>query len=328
MEVGLWLTPQAPAGGDPDALATDLLAQAERAREVGLDLLSTGQHYLTEYVQLQLVPLLSRLTAVSGDLTVASGVVLLPLHHPVEIAEQFATLDALADGPVVCGVGAGYRDREFAAFGVPKRERAARLREGVELMRRLWTEDGVTHDGDHYAVTDASITPRPDEAPPVWVAANARPAVERAARIGDAWFANPHASLPELRESKRAYDAVREERGADAEIPVFREAFVAPTTEAAVETASPYLESKYDRYLEWGQDEAMDDPESLHGSFADLARDRFLLGTPAEVAAEAERYREELDASHLVLRVHWPGMEAERALECIDLLGDEVAPTL
>jgi alkanesulfonate monooxygenase SsuD/methylene tetrahydromethanopterin reductase-like flavin-dependent oxidoreductase (luciferase family) len=328
MDVGLWLTPQAPAGGDPAALATDVLDQARAAREAGLDLLSTGQHYCTEYVQLQLVPLLSRLTAVSGDMTVASGVVLLPLHHPVEIAEQFATLDALADGPVVCGVGAGYRDREFDAFDVPKRERAGRLREGIDLLRRLWTEESVTFAGEHYAVEDVGITPRPSEAPPVWVAANARPAVERAARIGDAWFVNPHASLPELREAKDAYDAVRAERGAGSEVPVFREVFVAPTTEEAVETARPYLASKYDRYLEWGQDEAMDDPDSLHGTFEELAADRFLLGTPAEVAAEAERYREELDASHLVCRVHWPGMDTEAALECIELLGDEVRPAL
>jgi alkanesulfonate monooxygenase SsuD/methylene tetrahydromethanopterin reductase-like flavin-dependent oxidoreductase (luciferase family) len=184
MDVGLWLTLQAPADSDPAALADDVLAQAERAREVGLDLLSTGQHYLTEHVQLQLVPLLSRLTAVSGDLTVASGVLLQPLHHPVEIAEQFATLDALADGPVVAGVGPGYRDREFDAFGVPKAERAARLREGVEVMRRLWTEENVTFAGDHYALDDASINPWPAEPPPVWVAANARPAVER--QVGEA----------------------------------------------------------------------------------------------------------------------------------------------
>lgn len=325
MDVGLWLTPQAPADGDPAALAAGLLVQAETAREAGLDLLSTGQHYLTEYVQLQLVPLLSRLTAVSGELTVASGVVLLPLHHPVELAEQFATLDALADGPVVCGVGAGYRDREFDAFDVPKRERTGRLREGVELMRRLWTEASVTHDGEFYAVSDASITPRPADPPPVWVAANARPAVERAARIGDAWFANPHATLAELREAKAAYDAVRRERDADTAVPLFREVFVA--REGAVETARPFLADKYDRYLDWGQDEAMDDPDSLHGTFDALATDRFLLGTPAEVCAEIERYRD-LGVSHLVCRVHWPGMENERARECIELLGDEVAPNV
>ncbi|MFB6171909.1 MAG: LLM class flavin-dependent oxidoreductase [Haloarculaceae archaeon] len=327
MDVGLWLTPQAPAGEDPAALATDLLAQAETARECGFDLLSTGQHYLTEYVQLQLVPLLSRLAAVSGDLTLASGVVLLPLHHPVELAEQFATLDALAGGSVVFGVGAGYRDREFAAFGVPKDERAGRLREGVDLVRRLWTEASVTYDGEFYAATDASITPRPAERPPVWVAANARPAVERAARIGDAWLVNPHATLADLRSAKDAYDAVRRERGADTSVPVFREVFVAPTTEAAVETARPYLADKYDRYLDWGQDEAMDDPESLHGTFESLAADRFLLGTPAEVCAEIERYRD-LDASHLLCRVHWPGMDADRAVECIELLGDEVVPNV
>jgi alkanesulfonate monooxygenase SsuD/methylene tetrahydromethanopterin reductase-like flavin-dependent oxidoreductase (luciferase family) len=102
--------------------------------------------------------------------------------------------------------------------------------------------------------------------------------------------------------------------------------FVAGSTEEAREVARPYLESKYQRYIEWGQDEAMEDAGDLHRSFEDLAEDRFLLGTPAEVCAEIERYRETLEPSHMVMRVQWPGLSHERARECIELIGDEVIP--
>ena len=327
MKFGLFCNPQAPAGEDPGELAGELIDQTRAAREAGFDLVTSGQHYLADYVQLQLVPLLGRLAAESGDMAVGTGIVLLPLHHPVEIAEQAATLDALADSAVV-GVGAGYRDVEFESFGVPKRERGPRLAEGIELMDRLWTEESVTYDGEYYAVEDVSICPRPEEKPPVWVAANSKPAVERAARLGDAWFVNPHATIAEIREQKRFYDEVRGERGEDTAVPIFREAFVAGTHEAAVETAREHLASKYQRYTEWGQDEAMEDAEDLHRPFDDLAEDRFVLGTPEEACEAIERYESELDVDQVVLRVAWPGLDNERALECIELIGDEVVPNV
>lgn len=326
MDFGLFLNCQAP-GDDPlSELLDGLVAQTETARDAGFDLVTTGQHYLSDYVQAQLVPLLSRLTAHAGDMTVGTGIVLLPLHHPVAIAEQLTTLDGLAGGGTVAGVGAGYRDVEFESFGIPKRERGPRLAEGIELMNRLWTGESVTYDGEFYSVEDVTITPRPPEKPPVWMAANARVAVERAARIADAWFVNPHATVSEIREHKRRYDEIRDDLGRDTGVPVFREAFVAPTTEEAYEAARPYLEPKYRRYIDWGQDEAMEDADDLHRGFDDLAEDRFVIGTPEEAAAQIERYEEELDADSVVLRVSWPGMPAERTRECIELIGDEVVP--
>ena len=326
MEFGLFLNGQAPDDGSFPDLLDGLVGQTETARDAGFDLVTTGQHYLTDYVQAQLVPLLSRLTAHAGDMTVATGVVLLPLHHPIEIAEQITTLDGLAGGGAIAGVGAGYRDVEFESFGVPKHERGPRLAEGIELMNRLWTEERVTYDGEFYSVEDVEITPRPAEKPPVWVAANARPAVERAARLADAWFVNPHATISEIREHKRRYDEIRADLGKDTGVPVFREAFVAPTTGEAYEIARPHLESKYRRYVDWGQDEAMEESGDLSREFDDLAEDRFVIGTPAEAAAEIERYEEQLDAERVVLRVSWPGMADERAHECIELIGDEVVP--
>ncbi|MDX1745280.1 MAG: LLM class flavin-dependent oxidoreductase, partial [Halobacteriales archaeon] len=304
MQYGLFLNAQAPSDDDPGSLVDGLIAQTQAARDAGFDLISIGQHYVADYVQLQLMPLLGRLAPEAGDMTLSTGILLQPLHHPVEIAEQFTTLRALGN-EVIVGVGAGYRDAEFEAFGIPKRERAGRLHEAVELMNRLWTEESVTYDGQFYQVEDVTICPRPPEKPPVWIAGNARPAVRRAAQIGDAWFAPPHSTVAEVAEFKAEYDTVRKERGADTGLAIFREAFVADSREAALATAGDYLEDKYQRYLEWGQGESMESGAELDRPFADLAEDRFLFGTPEDVAAEAERDEEDLDVSHLVLRVQW-----------------------
>ncbi len=327
MDYGLFLNPQAPAEDSLSGLIDDLVSLTGTARDADFDLVTTGQHYLADYVQAQLIPLLGRLAADAGDMTLGTGIVLLPLHHPVEIAEQVTTLAGMAEG-VVCGVGAGYRDVEFDSFGIRKAERGPRLEEGIEFMNRLWTEKSVTFDGEFYSVEAVSITPRPTTKPPVWVAANAGPAVERAARLGDAWFVNPHATMAEIRDQKGRYDSIRDDLGKSTEVPLFRECFVADTREAAIETARPYLEPKYQRYIDWGQDEAMEDQADLHKPFDELAEDRFLLGTPSEVAGEIERYQEEIDADQMVLRVNWPGMPVEEAVECVELIGDDVMPAV
>ncbi|MFB6080801.1 MAG: LLM class flavin-dependent oxidoreductase [Haloferacaceae archaeon] len=329
MNVGVYLNPQDAPERTAQDLREGLLSLARTAREAGFDHVSAGQHYLSEYTQLQLFPFLARLAAETGGMELGTGVVLAPFHHPVDLAERLATLDALHDGSTTFGVGAGYRDAEFAAFGVPKAERVSRTVECVELVTRLLGERGVSYAGEHYAVEDATIPVRPDDPDdlPVWMAANADRAVERAARLADAWFVNPHATLGEIREQKtERYDPIRAERGAAAAVPVLREAFVAPTREAAVETAREHLAEKYRAYVDWGQDEAMEAEGDLRRPFDALAEDRFVLGTPADAREAIERYERDLDASHVVLRCHWPGLPYERTRECLELIGDEVLP--
>jgi alkanesulfonate monooxygenase SsuD/methylene tetrahydromethanopterin reductase-like flavin-dependent oxidoreductase (luciferase family) len=327
MRFGLVLNPQSPVDEDPSGLFEGLVEQTRAARDAGFALVTMGQHYLADYNQLQSVPLLSRLAAEAGSMAVGPGVILMPFHHPIEIAEQLTTLDTFVDG-TIAGVGVGYRDVEFESFGVLKAERVGRLVESVELMNRLWTGSDVTYDGEFYSVDGVSINPRPDEKPPVWVAGNSDPAVERAARIGDAWFVNPHSTITEIRHQKARYDEMRRDRGASTSVPLIREAFVATSHDDAVSVARDHLESKYRRYVDWGQHEAMEDESELSSPFEELARDRFLLGTPAEVCEQVERYDHHLDLSHLVVRVHWPGMEHDSARECIRLFGDEVLPNV
>jgi alkanesulfonate monooxygenase SsuD/methylene tetrahydromethanopterin reductase-like flavin-dependent oxidoreductase (luciferase family) len=332
MDVGIFLNFQAPLGSDQSALADGLVRQTRAAREAGFDMVAPGQHFLADYDALQPLPLLGRLAAEAGSMNLGTCISVLPLQQPVRLAEEYTTLDAIADGDIIAGVGAGYRDVEFDSFDIDKRERGQRLAEGIRLMNKLWTEEDVTYDGDIYSVDGVTMNPRPDTKPQAWVGANSKPAVARAARVGDALLATNHLSVSELEPQVDIYRSVREKEADDpGTVAAAREAFVAETTEEALEVGQRYLKKKYERYFEWGQYDEMEvEINPKESAFSDIAEDRFLLGTPEEVSADIERFRDTLgdDVTDLVVRLQWPGMSHDRAIECIELMGDEVLPTL
>ena len=328
MDVGIYLNPQDTTERTAVEVSEEFVELARTADRVGFDHLSGGQHYLSDFTQLQLLPFLARITGEVDDMEIGTGVVLLPFHHPVDIAERISTLDALHDGHTVLGVGMGYRNVEFEAFDVPKSERVSRLEEGLELTTRLLSDDRVSYQGEYYSVEDATIPVRPDDLS-VWMAANSDSSVERAAHLSDAWMVNPHSTIGEIRNQKQDhYDPIRRNQSASTTVPVMREAFVAPTHEEAVDVAGDYLWEKYQTYIDWGQDEAMEDEQDLHRQFDELAEDRFLLGTPEEACAEIDRYEQELDADRIVFRCHWPGLPYEQTKRSIELIGDEVIPNV
>src|SRR6516225_9293277 len=188
MKVGLFITNQQTLDTDMVNALDDQFAMVRLARDCGWDSLFSGQHYLNEgnNKQLQTVPLLARLAAEAGEMTIGLGILLLNLHNPVYTAETVATLDIIARGNFIFGVGLGYRDIEFDAFGVPKGERVKRLEEYLTLVERLWTEDRVSYEGPGCRLDNVHMNIRPVQKPrpPIWMAANTDPAVKRAARRG------------------------------------------------------------------------------------------------------------------------------------------------
>jgi alkanesulfonate monooxygenase SsuD/methylene tetrahydromethanopterin reductase-like flavin-dependent oxidoreductase (luciferase family) len=118
MKVGLFVTNQQTLATDMVAALGDQIAMVRMARDRGWDSLFTGQHYLNEgdNKQLQSVPFLARLAADAGEMTIGLGILLLNLHNPVYTAETVATLDVIARGNFIFGVGLGYRDVEFDAL--------------------------------------------------------------------------------------------------------------------------------------------------------------------------------------------------------------------
>ena len=331
MKVGFFINAQyLPEESMPQKIQ-DSIELVKAGREAGFDLICAGQHYLSYPYQMSTTfPLLARMAAEAGDMEIATAVVLLPLHNPVEIAESVATMDAICGGRFIFGIGLGYRDEEYTAFGVGRGERVGRMREALHLIKLLWTEEEVEFHGKYYQVPRIKPSTRPVQKPHplIWVAANNDSAIRRAARWGYPWLINPHATVPVVAKQFRNYRETleRADQPVPQVLPMMRELYVAKDRETAYLESQPYLEGKYAAYASWGQDKALPGNESFSVPYQDLARDRFLLGSPDDVAQEMLRYRDELGINYLIFRMQWPGMELAQALQQIELMGREVLP--
>jgi alkanesulfonate monooxygenase SsuD/methylene tetrahydromethanopterin reductase-like flavin-dependent oxidoreductase (luciferase family) len=333
MQLGLILPNQYPLDESMARRIDEVVEQVDLMRELGYNLLVLGQHHLaTPFQQPSSVPFLARLAPNAGNLRIGITVFLLPLHNPVDIAEQVATLDAISHGRMIFGVGLGYRPEECEAFGITMQERVPRFLEALELIRRLWTQDEVEFHGRFYAVPRVQSTIRPVQQPhpPIWIAANQLNAVRRAGRLGYPWIMNPHATVSLLEEQVDKYrEALRTHGHAwPAEIPLVREAWVADTREKAWAEAAPYLMRKYEVYKDWGQDRALPSDQAFDRPLEELARDRFIVGTPDDLVADAERFKAVLGVTTLILRIQWPGMDQQKILREIRLIGESVLPRL
>jgi alkanesulfonate monooxygenase SsuD/methylene tetrahydromethanopterin reductase-like flavin-dependent oxidoreductase (luciferase family) len=334
MKVGLFVTNQQYLDTDMVKALDEQIDMVHTARDAGWDSLFTGQHYLNEgnNKQLQLVPFLTRLMPEAGDMTTGLGIMLINLHNPVYIAETVATLDIIARGNFVFGVGLGYRDVEFNAFNVPKGTRVGRFEEYLALVQRLWTEDSVTHHSDTCVLDNVRMNIRPVQKPrpPIWFAANNDRAIQRAARLGDNWFINPHATLDTIRRQMTLYRDELESHGKafPRELPIIKEIFCAKDRATAVDLAGPYLLGKYQDYAKWGQDDAMPEDESFDKSFEELTEGRFILGSPEECFEQLRPYWQDLGVNHLIFRTQWAGMPVDTAIDSMQLISTELLPEL
>src|SRR5271154_4924603 len=158
MKVGLFLNTQFPAGDNVVARIPELVEQVRLARDCGFASVWFPHHFLTAPLQmLQIHTAMAYFVPEAKGMLIGPNILILPLLNPVHVAEEAATLDVLSGGNYVLGVGLGYRQPEFDAFGISLGERAPRFNESITLMRRLWTEDRVSHKGRFYTVSDAGI---------------------------------------------------------------------------------------------------------------------------------------------------------------------------
>jgi alkanesulfonate monooxygenase SsuD/methylene tetrahydromethanopterin reductase-like flavin-dependent oxidoreductase (luciferase family) len=327
VKFGIQVCDQHPETDDAISRLDELVEQVRFAREVGFDTIVAAQHYLSHpHQMLQPIPLLGRLAAETGEMRLATCILLLPLLNPVDVAEQLATLDVIAHGRLSIGVGLGYRDVEFDAFGVPRDQRVPRLEAHLDVMRRLLDGEAVQFDSEYCRLDGVALALRPVQRPhpPIWLGANADSAVRRAARLADTWVLNPHARLDTLeRQVRDVYRPALAELGKSfpTEFPLRREIYVAVDRRTALRESGPWLFPKYQTYAAWGQDAALPEGDDFSGEFEELLRDRFILGGPEECIAEIDRYRAALGVTEFIVRVQWPGMPQAQAMRNIEMIG-------
>ena len=322
---------QEPRDGDLRRRLGEIVAWVGRARSLGFEYLVTGQHYLTrEYQTFQPLPLLARLTAETEEMRLVPTI-LLPLQHPVELAEATATLDVITGGRLTLNAARGYRAEEYAAFGVDRERASARMRECLDCLVALWSGQPVLFEGAHYRLNGATIGTLPVQRPhpPVWIAADGDAGVRRAARWGLPWSVNAHADLPTLQRQVALYRSEAAAAGNDpaVRLPLGRELYCAPTGAEALADAERYLGSKYRVYAGWGQDRELPGRPSFRAGFQALAAERFIVGAPGDCIRELRRYLA-LGIGECHLRMVWSGMPARLAERSLDLFAREVLPAL
>src|SRR5579872_955998 len=187
----------------------DILDEAVYAEEVGLHSAWIGEHHFSTLGVLSCPELvLAQVAARTRKIRLAPAVSVLPLHHPIRVAEQWATLDLLSGGRVDFAAGRGYDRREYAPFGASFDDNQSVFEEGMEVVRRLWSSAApVTHHGRHYRFDNVAITPQPVQRPiPAYVASFSKPSIELAARLGCHLIVAPFAAAMTFGGMRQVYD--------------------------------------------------------------------------------------------------------------------------
>jgi probable F420-dependent oxidoreductase len=159
--------------------------------DLGFDTLWTGEHIVFHRPILDAIPLLAGVASITKRVRIGPAAIMVPLRHPTMLAKELATLDIISDGRlvVVVGVGGDF-PKEFEAAGIPMERRGRRTTEIIEILRRYWTEDRFSYDGEIFQLDDVWMTPKPiqPEGPPLWLAGRSDAAIARAARLGDGYM--------------------------------------------------------------------------------------------------------------------------------------------
>jgi len=312
----LGATPWREDAAGPRALAE----QAERAEALGFASFWLPEHHFSGASAIP-SPLLS-LAAVAARtrrLRLGTTSYLLPVRHPVHVAEEVAVLDRLSGGRVILGVGRGFRSAVFAAFGVPAAEKRDRFEAALAVCRDAWAGKPVAWDADASgARTPVVVSPRPvqEPHPPVWVAAFGPKGVAQAGRLGLPYLASPIEPEDTLAANlARHAEALPEAlRGVPRPVPVMRTVFASRsgTTLRAVREGLARQAAVLARApLSHLRRAAAADVDTIA-----------ILGAPDAVAERVARLRERLGVTHLVVRPAVPGVETGAVEESLALLAE------
>jgi alkanesulfonate monooxygenase SsuD/methylene tetrahydromethanopterin reductase-like flavin-dependent oxidoreductase (luciferase family) len=306
------------------AEALDLAVYAE---ELGFDSVWTSEHHFVDdgYAP-SVLPLCAAIAARTSRVEIGTGLLLIPLHDPIRVAEDAATVDLISGGRLILGLGLGWRAEEFEGFGVAMDERVRRLERAVEVLRGAWAGEPVAAAG-----TEVIVTPRPTRAggPPIWIGAEVERAVRRAGRIGDGFLGS--GDTPEAFGQQVRW-ALDERDGRPFAVGLHAATFVwnGPDAWDLVRPHVRYVSWKYDDMeharLRRGPSASPPAPTSAEAS---ALREEIAVGTPAEVAEQIRAYERVVGPElHYMADLYWPGLDPQLQRETMRLFAEEVAPLL
>ena len=322
----------------------DTYRLARIAEASGFDTATIGHHHFMPGNLSDPLTFLATVAARPDVLRVGTGIFQLPIHHPVRVAEQVATIDQISGGRISLGVGMGWWPLEYDVHGSVFAQRGARMEEALQILRLVWTNEHATFHGRFHEFDDLTMHPRPVQRPhpPIWVAGVAPAAVDRAARLGDAWLWGPVQSLTTGRRCLDQYRSAAVTAGRPADWILRRYAWLGTDKRRIVDEVLPaYVGGLVEHWRESAENAEelalfarMDAGEAVTPQ--EIATDRLLWGTPDDVIAQIQRYRAltGCDHIHAAFGAGLPANAGDRSTlgefadvaEMLRLFGTEVIP--
>lgn len=306
-----------------------LLRESELAEKYGFDSLQVPERHMRTECQFPASTLLlAALAARTSRIRLGTYILVLPLHDPMHVAEDFAMLDNLSKGRVIFGVASGYHPDYNRMFNVPMKERGSRFEEGFEVVMKAWSGERFTHHGKHFHYEDVQLTPLPYQKPhpEIWVGGMFPKTIARAGRLGDAWCSDPFPLDPEVWHAQvKLYRDSARQHGRSSKVVLMREAWCAPTKKEADETFVPIALQEWLFYFRHGILTHHPDFKTEADFTVERAREHFVCGTPEDCVRQIEKYQKQYDVDYIVLRFRLPfGPPKDKVLQSLEFFGKEV----
>lgn len=313
------------------------------AESVGFDSAWASEHHFADDgFSPSPVTALTAFAVATDDIELGTSIALAPFYEPLRLAEDVAVLDQIAGGRVSIGIGLGYREQEFQGYRLSRDDRVQLTIETVDLMKKAWTEEEFTFEGELLKYGPATLSPQPasEPRPRVIIGANIPKAVRRAARHADAYMPSRASDVDDVVNQYRIFrdeKAKHDNPVGGYELPVMFYGMVAEDRDTAWEkmrTGFAYFDDVHANFRtsspdKWFKVEDSSDPlsDTISPERERELQEKAIYGSPSDIIDSIEDLRSKLsDDLHFIFRPRHPGMAYEDVAEAVQLFGDEVIP--
>lgn len=312
----------------------DTIAIAQEAERLNYDSIwTTEHHFIDDGYMPSLAVVSAALAAATSRIRIGTGVLLAPLHDPIRLAEDVATVQLLSKNRFLLGLGLGWADFEFDAFGADLRRRGRVIEEVLDILAAASSGEVFTYEGDEYQYPELAVRPTPDRRVPIVIGGSAEPAIRRAARKADGIFSNaPTDGF--LQQVEWARDELRVQQRSEDEFAWFHYAILHPADdpETGWKELRPHAWQMSWKYSDMKRSSTRPGPPPaappMEPNQEDAIRSRPVFAGPGDYLVE--KLLEIKEAAgvpvQFVARSYFPTMERPQQLEVMQRLAEEVLP--
>ncbi len=307
----------------------EALEEIVYAEQLGYsDCWTTEHHFVDDgYLPSQLV-VLGAIAGRTQRIKIGTNVLLLPLHHPLRVAEDAAVLDLASGGRFTLGVGAGYVQFEFETLGVERTHRPSLMEEGVQVIRQAWDQGRIGFSGRRWQFPHLPFGPQPERRIPIYLGAMSPAALRRAVRLGDGFLAGNPTNVELV---KNQYAAIAAAMKAEGKTPesfpyvLSTTIYVGDRPEQAFKDVAPGIAYQTSRYAEWATDRDAPRPKRLTADHLEPKQFSW-IGTPEDVAQNLVELHREVPYRQVCFWARLPGLTTHQVRRNLERFQSEVVP--